>query len=43
MTVEVRGIVPGAIVVVQVEHSALADVDEEADVLATPIGEEMKR
>ena len=42
VAVEVRGIVPGAVVVVQVEDGALADVDEEADVLATSIREEIE-
>lgn len=39
MAIEVGGPVPGAVVVVKVEHCALADVDEEPDVLAAPSGE----
>ena len=40
VAVEVRSIVPRAVVVVQVEHGAFADVDEEADVFAAPgVGE----
>lgn len=39
VAVKVRGIVPGAVVVMQVEHGTLANVDEEAYILATPIGE----
>jgi hypothetical protein len=35
--VEVRRKVPGAVAVVQVEHRAFADVDEEADVFAASI------
>lgn len=37
MSVQVRREVPGPVVIVQVEHRALADVDEEADVLTASV------
>lgn len=37
VTVEVWGVVPGSVVVVQIQHRAFADVDEQADVLAASI------
>lgn len=37
MAVEIRRIMPRAVVVVQVEHGAFTDVDEEADVFAASV------
>lgn len=37
VAVEIGGVVPGAVLVMQVKHSAFADIDKEADVLATPV------
>jgi len=37
MFVEVRCVGPGAVASVQVEDPAFADVDEEADIVTTPV------
>ena len=39
MFVEIRGVGPAAVFVVQVEHGTFADVDEEADVVGTSVWE----